>query len=321
MGGCALIKNLMAKLGKGGAKVDLVLEKEDYLPGEEMKGELQIQGGTVDQQINQIQVDLKISVRVKEKTLSQTIQSFPFQQAFTVQSAERRSFPFQYRLPEDLPISGNNVFYTLDTRLDIAAGVDHLDHDIIRIHPPQPLQKVLDIFSRLGFREKHDSRSFTGQTQEFELFPTDFLQGQVEEVEFIAALEDSGLRLLLEVDVFTGFGKQEARRELFLENELLDDETHLQEYLREVLTEMVNNPSSMPHPSMQSHAAKSGPNWGGMVGGFAAGILGGMVLSELADGGLDGLSETIEEATDFGLPDGGELMGDMGDFFGGDDED
>ena len=35
------------------------------------------------------------------------------------------------------------------------------------------------------------------------------LQGQVEEVEFIAALDSSGVRLLLEVDVFTGFGKQE----------------------------------------------------------------------------------------------------------------
>lgn len=320
-----MIKNLMAKLGKGGAKVDLVLEKEDYLPGEEVKGELMIQGGTVDQQINRIQVDLRLSVRVKEKTLSQTIQSFPFQQSFTIQSAERRSFPFSYRLPEDLPVSGNHIFYTFDTRLDIAAGVDHLDHDTIRIHPPQPLQKVLDAFSQLGFREKYDSRSFTGQTQEFELFPTEFLQGQVEEVEFIAAVDGSGVRLLLEVDVFTGFGKQEARRELFLASDCLDDENYLQEHLREVLTEMVSDPSSgfspIQHQPMQSHAAKSGPNWGGMVGGFAAGLLGGMVLSELAEGGLDGLSETIEEATDFELPDGGELLDDIGDFFGGDDED
>ena len=40
-----------------------------------------------------------------------------------------------------------------------------------------------------------------------------------------------------------------------------------------------------------------------------------MVLSELAEDGLEGLSETIEEATDFELPDGDELLDDIGDFF------
>lgn len=313
-----MIKNLMAKLGKGGAKVDLVLEKEDYLPGEGVKGELLIHGGTVDQQINRIQIDLRLNIRVKEKTLSHTIQSFPFPQSFTVQPAERRSFPFNYSLPANLPVSGNHIFYTFDTHLDIAAGVDHHDHDTIRIHPPRQLQKVLDALSQLGFRETYDSRSFNGQTQEFELFPTEFLQGQVEEVEFIAALDSSGVRLLLEVDVFTGFGKQEARRELFLENDQLDDESHLQEHLRGILAEMVNNPSGFPpmqNHSFQGHTARGGTNWGGMVGGFAAGILGGMVLSELAEDGLEGLSETIEEATDFELPDGDELLDDIGDFF------
>lgn len=318
-----MFKNLMAKLGKGGAKVDLVLEKEDYNPGEEVKGELVILGGTIDQHINRIDVDLQLSLRVKEKTLQHTIQNFPFHQPFTVKSNERRTFPFSCQLPKDLPVSGNQVSYSFNTRLDIASGVDHLDHDAIRIHPPQPLQRVLEAFSQLGFREKYDSRSFNGHTQEFELFPTSLLQGQVEEVEFIAALDSSGIRLLLEVDLLTSFGEKEIRRELFIENDLLEDEPGLREHLEETLLEMVENPGdfqgvSMPKHPIQGHQG-SGTNWGGMVGGFAAGVLGGMVLSELMGDGMEGLSETFEEATDFELPDGGELLDDIGDFFGGDD--
>ncbi|OYD07505.1 sporulation protein [Paludifilum halophilum] len=294
-----MLKNLMAKLGKGGAKVDLVLDREDYTPGEPVSGELTIQGGTVEQKINRIDVELLMSIRVKERDFSHVIARFPFHESFTVHPEEKKSFPFSCELPQDLPLSGNQVVYYFITHLDIAAGVDHSDHDYIRVHPPHRLQKVLTAFEELGLREKYDSRSFNGYVQEFELFPTSFLQDRVEEVEFVAAYEDTGLRLMLEVDLFSFFGEKEIRREVHLENELLDESDRLVEHLQSLLLEMVENPDAYAYPRFSGtsgeHKHGGFSKIGGAVGGFAAGVLGGVVLSELMDELTEDEAEAAEE--------------------------
>ncbi|SDC41343.1 sporulation-control protein [Melghirimyces thermohalophilus] len=311
-----MIKNLMAKLGKGAARVDLVLDQEDYLPGDLVTGELVIQGGTVEQKINEILVDLTLLIRVKGKDFSHLIQQFPFYESFTIQPGEQKRFPFSCELPRDLPVSGNQVAYFFVTHLDIASGVDHSDRDYIQIHPPSSLQKVLDALNELGLREKYESRSFNGYAQEFELFPTTFLNGQVEEVEFVAGVETSGLRLLLEVDVYSWSGEREVRREIWLDHTLIQDPEALRNHLENILQEMVESPSSfrMPTSLYGGHKHSGLSKWSGAIGGFAAGALGAVVLSELMDDG----EEIVSEATE-ALDEETGLFEDMGDFFGADD--
>ncbi|MFC4077672.1 sporulation protein [Salinithrix halophila] len=316
-----MFKNLMAKLGKGAAKVDLVLERQNYLPGDEVRGELVIEGGTIEQKINQVDVDLTMIVQVKEQEINHTIERFPFHESFTVQPEARKTLPFSYVLPKDLPLSGNKVAYFFTTHLDIASGVDHSDHDFLKIHPPLRLQKVLAALSELGLREKHDSRSFNGYAQEFALFPTAFLQGRAEEVEFVAAVEEAGIRLLLELDLFSWAGEQEVRREIWLENKQLDNPDELTQLLKDALSEMAENPSSFLQPRHFQHGGHkhSGlSKGGGTIGGFAAGAIGGLVLAQM----MDGVGEEIAEAADIDLPeieDTGEFFDDVGDFFGGDE--
>src|SRR5690606_25354306 len=78
---------------------------------------------------------------------------------------------------------------------------------------------------------------------EFEFFPTDFMRERIEELEFVAAFEENGIRMLLEVDLRTLFGgEKELKREVLLENTLLEDEAALAMHFQELIGEMVENP-------------------------------------------------------------------------------
>lgn len=329
-----MLRNLMAKLGKGGANVDLVLDKQEYQPGDTVSGELVVQGGTVEQSINRIDVELSMSVRVGDKEYTKELKRFPFPNSFVINPSENKVFPFNYQLPNDLPLSGNQIHYTFVTHLDIASGKDHYDRDPIRINPPDPLQKVLDAFSQLGFREKHDSRSFNGYVQEFEFFPTSFLKDQAKEVEFACAYEENGIRLMLEVDLLPPTRGHEVRREVSLDHDLLNQPEELTEKLQSLLQEMVNDPEPFTHPKLalghQEHKHSGFSKVGGVVGGLAAGLLGGMILSEIIDHFSDDDEVEAAEPEEEGSLFDGMFEGDNGEeneeegsffdnMFGGDD--
>jgi sporulation-control protein len=322
-----MFKKMMAKMGIGSAKVDLVLRNSEYTLGDTIEGELVIQGGAVEQYINKIDVQFMMALRTKKHEYRQAVANIPFSCMFTIGAGERKVLPFTYELPKDLLISSSSVAYYFLTNLDIAAGLDNKDNDYIRVNPPVRFSNIIDALNELGFREKHDSRSFNGYAQEFAFFPTAFLHGQVKEVEFIAAIEEEQIRLLLELDL-PSFGREvEIKQELTLSNELLNDVAKLADYLREVMMEMVGNPHAYLHHHTymhHGHGQHRHSGFAGALGGFAAGILGGVILSEIMDEVMDGLG--VEDALEsaFGGDDAGDDEGGFGDFlgdmFGGDDE-
>lgn len=283
-----LFKDLMARFGKGAAKVDLVLNRNQFQLGDVAEGKLVIQGGTVEQKINKIDVRLMVVIRHDETEYVHAVTSIPFYESFIIHPGEYKEFPFQYQLPYDLLISGNYVTYFFNTKLDIAGGVDQKDRDYIEILCPHSLQQVLDALSQLGFREKHDSRKFNGHVQEFALFPTDFLQGKAEELEFVVAMQHDGVRLLLELDLYSFGHEKELKREVFIPNHLLDSEAELVSELKGILEEMVDYAHTGYHH--ESHYGHSHHGHGyhssgmaGAVGGFAAGVIGAMVVNEMLD--------------------------------------
>lgn len=205
--------------------------------------------------------------------------------------------------------------YHFATRLDIAAGIDNLDHDPIQVLPPQRFLNIIHALEDLGFREKMDSGKFNGYSQEFEFFPTAVFRDRIKELEFEAAIEDQGIRLLLEVDMVTlpfGLGEKELKREVFFNNELLNNVATLSVALQQTIEEMLQNPQGYPasrYPRYHGHGAHRSGGLAGAMGGFAAGMLGGMMLEELLGG---------EEGMDFA---GEEGEGEGGfDFFGGGDD-
>jgi sporulation-control protein len=313
-----MFKKIMAKMGVGSAKVDLVLNKPEYVLGETVEGQFYVEGGAVEQQINRIGVDLVLKVHVKDKNFSKVVTSIPVATSFVIHSNEKRVFPFTYNLPNNLPISRGGISYGFVTRLDIAAGVDHLDHDFIQVTPPEQFNNIIKAFDALGLREKADSGKFNGYSQEFEFFPTIFFRGQVQEVEFIAGIEEEGIRLLLEVDMPTlpfGLGEKELKREVYFNNSELNNVQTLSARIQEVIEEMLNNPNMYPashYPKQHGfdHGHHSG-GFAGAMGGFAAGMFGGMLLEDMLDDAVEDIAFGEEEEAEEGIFD---------DFFGGDDE-
>src|SRR5690606_5603620 len=133
MGGRDLFKNLLVKMGKGGTTANLKLDRSEYLPGETVRGELKVDGGLVTQQINEIEVELLLVIRANEKPFRHTLHKSPIGEPFSLPPDTWRTFPFSCRLPEDLPVSGKTVTYSLVTRLDIEGGMDHTNQNYIRI--------------------------------------------------------------------------------------------------------------------------------------------------------------------------------------------
>ncbi|TCS95105.1 sporulation protein [Hazenella coriacea] len=342
-----MFKKLMASFGQGGAKVDLVLQQNQFYLGDQVEGKIIIYGGTVAQQINRIGVSLEMDVRVSGRHYTRTVAQVPFHSSFTIQPHEQKELPFQFVLPNNLLISGNYVSFYFKTHLDIAGGVDHTDKDYISVLPTPELQNVLHALEQLGFREKHDSRKFNGYAQEFELFPTQLYQGQIEEIEFIIALQEDGIRMLFEVDIYSFGHKREVKRELFLDHSLLTNVPNLANYFKQLLDELLaqqsafgqqptfgqqsspypQNPYSQnPYPQRPQRyfGSSSARHYGhhphhkhrgfssgaaGAVGGFAAGMLGGMLINEMMDDDDDG-----------GFGGGFDDEGGFDDFFGGDED-
>ena len=244
-----MLKKFMAKLGVGAAKIDLVLNQQHYELGDVVQGCFRIQGGSVAQHINRIDVDFEIQIRVRDRVITHTIARIPVSDAFEIQPNEQKELPFSHHLPLSMPISRGGVSYTFNTRLDIASGVDGADYDRLMIMAPVRFETIIQALDIIGLREKADSGKFNGYTQEFAFYPMGGqFKGQLDEVEFEAAIEEDGIRLLLEVDVLTmfGFGEKELKQEIFLSNEQLANVHELAKHMEAVIREMMENPGAYP---------------------------------------------------------------------------
>jgi sporulation-control protein len=334
-----MFKDFMAKLGPGSAQVDLVLDRNRFAPGERVDGKLLVKGGSVVQRVNKINVQLMLSVHAKGNNYTHPVTSIPFYQSFDIHPGELKEFPFNLQLPTNLLVTGQSVSYYFETELDLAGAVNQTDRDYIEIIPPLPLQNILSAFEQLGFREKHDSREFNGYVQEFKFFPTGLFREQIKELGFAAAIDPHGVRLLLEIDLYSFGHESQIKREVFIPQEKLANPPQLAAYLQSMLYEFIhqgqqyaNSPYGYGQPGYgqpsygqpsygqpgygqpgygqpgygqpsygqpsygqpsygqpgyeqnhdhdsPKHSSFSG--LGGAIGGFAAGVLGGMLLDEM----------------------------------------
>ncbi|MET9437202.1 sporulation protein [Streptomyces sp. NPDC006551] len=211
-------KKLLASLGAGGASVETVLTEENVVPGGVVQGEVRIQGGSVDQQIEGLSVGLQARVEV-EGGDQETKQDIEFTKvrlggAFEVKAGAVHVVPFGLEIPWETPVTaiagqqlrGMNIGVT--TELEIARAVDSGDLDPINVHPLPAQQAILDAFLQLGFRFKsadmerghiRGTRQKLPFYQEIEFFPPQQYRGlnQVE-VSFVA--DDREMDVVLEMD-------------------------------------------------------------------------------------------------------------------------
>ncbi|MFJ3583633.1 sporulation protein [Streptomyces sp. NPDC090127] len=211
-------KKLLASLGAGGASVETVLTEENVVPGGVVQGEVRIQGGSVDQQIEGLSVGLQARVEVEggEQETKQDIEFVKVRLggAFTVQAGAVHVVPFGLEIPWETPVTaiagqqlrGMNIGVT--TELEIARAVDSGDLDPINVHPLPAQQAILDAFIQLGFRFKNadmerghirGTRQKLPFYQEIEFFPPQQYRG-LNQVEISFVADDREMDVVLEMD-------------------------------------------------------------------------------------------------------------------------
>ncbi|MFJ7627918.1 sporulation protein [Streptomyces sp. NPDC097595] len=216
-------KRLLASMGAGGASVETELSEVNVVPGGVVQGEVRIQGGSVDQQIEGLSVGLQARVEVEGQDDQEYKQDIEFTKlrvggGFQVQAGAVHVVPFGLEIPWETPITmfagqhlhGMNIGVT--TELEIARALDSGDLDPINVHPLPAQEAILDAFGQLGFsfRSADMERGHIRGTrqrlpfyQEIEFHPPQQYRG-LNQVELSFVADDREMDVILEMDKKAG---------------------------------------------------------------------------------------------------------------------
>ncbi|MCA1053767.1 sporulation protein [Rossellomorea aquimaris] len=125
-----LLRKYASLFGIGSAKIDLVLPKTVFSPGELLNGHFLLEGGIVKQKLKRIECDL---IMVDKHSQERTIDSTTIYKREELKPDETNKLNFVYRLPKTLKANEKGVRYLFKTKLTFDKGVESLDEDWISI--------------------------------------------------------------------------------------------------------------------------------------------------------------------------------------------
>jgi len=200
-----MLKKILAGLGINGAKVNFEIDNDVTELGGIVRGRVYVSGGEIDQVISEILISLEVSSRFKvgEETrhVHQEIAGgIVARQLMLKANSPEISFPVQFELPYNIPISTSLTKYQFRTNLDIPNAVDAKDIDEINIRPNRYVQCLLEAIEILGFRSKPGSGAYNGRHQQFEYVPTIFLRGKLDELEVCFEAQEDRVNIMLQID-------------------------------------------------------------------------------------------------------------------------
>lgn len=210
----SFFNKVFASVGIGSTSVDTKLEKDTYMPGETVQGVVDINGGKVEQQIDEIYLTLNTTYLResddRKYSVTAVIDRFRLTTPFTISSNETREIPFSFQLPFDTPLSIGRSQVWVTTGLDIKGGVDPSDKDYLKVVPNPLMAAVFSAVDSLGFRIREADceeapRRLRGRlpfVQEFEFVPSSGpLRGRLDEVEIVFLPSGNGtLDIMFQVD-------------------------------------------------------------------------------------------------------------------------
>ncbi|MFB5282909.1 sporulation protein [Peribacillus sp. Hz7] len=126
-----ILRKSMALLGIGSARIDLILQKEAYRPGEVVYGYFSIDGGSIEQKLKRI--DCNLVLTDKAAGIEKVIDTKITLTSKLINSEELYTLPFTFQLPVSISASTDEVSYHFQTKLHFDEGVTSQDQDIIQI--------------------------------------------------------------------------------------------------------------------------------------------------------------------------------------------
>jgi sporulation-control protein len=210
----SFFKKALASIGIGSSTVDTRLSEDNLNPGELIKGVVQINGGNVEQEVNELY--LKIYTQfLKKDGDNKTYVTYPLvkyrlTESFTIKPNSTREIPFSVQLPFFTPITVGKIKVWVQTELDISNAIDPNDRDYINVIPSPLCDEVFQSLSDLGFRLRDaecitSPRRFSTSSsyvQEFEFIPVRGpFANKLDELEVvILSVNENEVDILLEID-------------------------------------------------------------------------------------------------------------------------
>jgi len=201
-----MFRKVLASIGIGASRVELTIPKARFMAGETINGQLRIEGGIIDQKVDNVYLRLLLTSSFKKgdhmQNITREFASATIADGFEVKAgSQMQSIPMSFAIPEAIPVSAYATRYYLVTGLDIASAVDPKDTDGIEILPGARQAVVMQaIEKQLGFRRKPRTGEYNGRFQEFEYRPGNFMHGKLDELEVVYQVERDGVRLFMQID-------------------------------------------------------------------------------------------------------------------------
>ncbi|WP_409250901.1 sporulation protein [Bacillus sp. SCS-153A] len=131
-------KEFLSSIGIGNIKVDTVVENPVTTPSSELKGEVVIEGGMSDQQVNKIV--LTVFIRTEDyredsdfSYHEKELHGYALTEVGVVKAEEEKRIPFKFSLSKEHPLTDDKTETFLRTTVDIPQAVDPTDEDSIKI--------------------------------------------------------------------------------------------------------------------------------------------------------------------------------------------
>ncbi|KFU79397.1 sporulation-control protein [Amycolatopsis lurida] len=324
-----MFKRMLSAFGVGGPSVDTVLDSPHAVPGEVITGQVRIQGGSSDAQIEEILLSLVTRVEVEhgdhERAGTAEFLRVSAGRKVKVTAGQLTTVPFRIALPWETPISAvggrelPGVVVGVRTELVIAGAPDKGDLDPVLVGPLESQDRVLEAFGELGFSFRsadveagrlHGVRQELGFFQEIEFFPPSRYAGRVSQVELTFVASPDDLVVVLEADrrggMFRSSGDSFGRFHVSHEEALRTDWAAAIDGWLAKVTESGGGHAMFgghqehyghdyDHHGHHGHHGRRGPGMGGVVAGAAAGVVGGMILGEVMEDAFGGGDEGFEE--------------------------
>lgn len=186
-----LFKSLLASLGVGAAKIDLILNSDYLTMNEQAEGKIVLTAGDTTQKIEGLFVDFKLNSRFSrgDQTVfvDEQVARIPISQdEFMIEPGQVLEYPFSFHCPDLLPVSSVNTRYYFQTNLEIKAGIDARDRDFVVLMPTGLIANFMAGFEQLGFI--HHAEGYTGKRRDdqqiIQFQPTTWLRGEYDEIVF-----------------------------------------------------------------------------------------------------------------------------------------
>lgn len=213
-----VFKRLLGSLGVGAPTVDTVLDPAPVLPGGTLTGQVHLEGGQTDFDIEHITLELVARVEAEHEDGEDegvvVFDRFTVGGGFRLGAEEPRSVPFRVTLPWETPITelyGQPLGIVLGVRTELAVAdaKDKGDLDQLTVTALPVQEAVLEAFGQLGFGFGSADLEYghiggTGQQlpfyQEIELVPAPQYADRLNEIELTFLAGPGGLEVVLEAD-------------------------------------------------------------------------------------------------------------------------